>query len=72
MKDGQYIGGYLNNMKRYTYSDISVFASWNVAEGEEWDDEDIWNFHITLRHCGLFGENGLKRKEDILDYLFNI
>ena len=59
-------------MKRYRYSDISVFATWNVAEGAEWDDEDLWNFHITINNCGLFGGSGLKRKEDILDYLFNL
>jgi hypothetical protein len=59
-------------MKRYKHSDISTFACWNVIEDEELDNEDIWNFNITLKHCGLFNGRGEKTKKHILHYLFNI
>jgi hypothetical protein len=59
-------------MKRYRYLDISTFALWNTAEDEECDAEDLWNFHITLKHCGLFDGRGAKTKKNILNYLFNL
>jgi hypothetical protein len=59
-------------MKRYRHLDISTFTLWNTAEDEDSDAEDLWNFHITLKHCGLFGGRGAKRKKSILEYLFNI
>jgi hypothetical protein len=53
-------------MKRYRHLDISTFAYWNVADDDE--EEDLWNFHIILKHCGLFGGRGEKTKKYILNY----